>query len=196
MRRVSSRLAVFAVLAASVLGLSAVGATAKTGPTPTKTHFVIVKSGTTTITASTATLTFLTNHKVTPTVIAPAALSGKSVTLPVRAGLARVNKHLDGVLFHTGGVKFSTATKSATVRHITLYKLGKQAHLAATVDGKVLRLGNITGLTVVVSGKHATVSGELHLTAAGAHIINKLVGKHVVSAGYDFGSFSSSLVLK
>ncbi len=174
MRRVSSRLAVFAVLATSVLGLSAVGATAKTGPTPTKTkaHLVIVKSGTTTITAT-------------------------SATLPVKAGAALVKKNLDGILIQGGGVKFSTAKRSATLRHITLYKIGKRAHLAATVNGKLVKnLGNISGLKYSVTGKDATVSGELHLTAAVAQIINKLVGKHVVSAGYDFGSFTSTLVLK
>lgn len=197
MRRVSTRLALSAALAVSVLGISAVGATAKApSSTKTKSHFVLVKGGTTTITVTTATAKFLTSHGVTVTPIAPAVISGTSLTLPVKAGLAKVDKKVDGVLFQAGAVRFSTATKSATVRHITLYKLGKQAHLAGTVDGRALRLGNITDLVVAVSGKSATVSGELHLSAAVAHIINKLLGHHVVSAGYEFGSFTSSLTVK
>lgn len=198
MRRVSSRLALFAVLAASVLGISAIGATAKTSPTPTKhkSKLVLVTGGSTTITVTQATATFLVSHGITPSPIAPATLSGTSLTLPVKVGVAKVTKQINGAILHTGGVKFSTASKSLTVRHITFVKTGKAARVDGTVHGKLVRLATVRKLKVTPSGKTATVTGELHLTAQVAHIINKLVGKHIVSAGFDFGSFTSQLTLK
>jgi hypothetical protein len=198
MRRVCSRLALFAVLAASVLGLSAIGATAKTSPTPAKKkpHFVIVTGGTTTLTATTKAAQFLVSHGVTVTPISPATISGATVTLPVKIGAARITKKLDGFLVHAGAVKFATTKRSATVRHITLYRTGKRAWLAGLVNGKAIHLGSISALKASRSGTSATVSGELHLSAQVAHIINKLLGKHLVSAGYDFGSFTSTLTLK
>ena len=194
MRRVSSRLVLFAVLAIGVLGFAAIGAMAKT-PAKPKSKTVIITGGTTTVTASAATATFLANHNVFVTAVAPATMSGTSITLPVKGGVVKA-KSLDGALLHRGAVKFSTKTKSVTLRHLTLYKLGKKARLAGVVDGKVLNLGTISGLKAVVSGKTATVTGQIHITATVAKVINKLVGKHVVSAGYVLGSFTSTLTLK
>jgi hypothetical protein len=195
MHRLSQRALLLCALVVSGLGVSALGAQAKTSPTPTKAKFIIVKSGTTKITVTDATAKFLATEGIIPTAIAPATVSGASATLPVKGGLAKA-KSLDGVLLHRGALKFATSSKSLVLRHITLYKLGKRAHLAAVVGGKVLRLANVVGLTATATGKTATVSGELHLTAAVARLINKLAGKHVVSAGYDFGSFTSTLNIK
>lgn len=195
MRRVSSRLALFAVLAFSVLGFTAVGAVAKTHVVKPKNKLVVITGGTTTIKATSATAMFLAKHKVAVTAVKPATLTGTSVTLPVKGGVAKA-KNLFGVVLHRGAITFTVGTKSLVVRDLTLYKFGKQAHLAALVRGHVVRLGNITGLKAAISGKTATLTGELHLTAAVAALINKLVGHHVVSAGYDFGSFISSLTIK
>jgi hypothetical protein len=195
MHRLPHRMLLLCALVVSALGVSALGAQAKTSPTPTKTKVVIITGGTTTIKANMTTVTFLASHKVGVTPIAPATLSGASVTLPVKGGVATTKK-LDGVLLHRGAVKFTYAKKSLTLRHITLYKVGKQAHLAATFAGKLIQLGKISGLTAVLSAKTATVSGELHLSGRVAHLIDTLIGHHVVGAGYDFGSFTSTLTLK
>jgi hypothetical protein len=194
MRRVSSRLVLFAVLAIGALGFAAVGAVAK-APVHPKSKTIVITGGTTTVTASTATVKFLVSHGVTVTAVAPATMSATSITLPVRGGVVKP-RSLDGALFHRGAVKFATATKSVTLRHLTLYKLGKKAHLAGVVDGKGLNLGMISGLKAVLNGKTATVTGEIHITRAVAKVINRLVGKHVVSAGYVLGSFSSTLTVK
>jgi hypothetical protein len=194
MRRVSSRLAVFAVLALSVLGFAAVSAAAKT-PAKAKSKTVTITGGSTTVTASSATASFLVSHGVTVTAVAPATLSGTSVTLPVKRGVVKA-KSLNGAVVHDGAVKFATKTRSVVLRHLTLWKAGKKAHLAGVVAGKVLNLGTISGLQVAVSGKTATVTGTIHISAKVAHIINKLVGKHVVSAGYVLGTFASNLNLK
>src|SRR5690242_8491296 len=145
MRRVSRRLVVLPVLAASVLGISAIGATAKTSPVPVKHKLVRITGGSTTITANSATVTFLAKHNVTPTAIAPATLSGASVTLPVKGGVA-VKKNLDGILLHRGAVKFSTTKRSVTLRHITLWKAGKRAHVSALVAGHVITLASVSDL--------------------------------------------------
>jgi hypothetical protein len=178
-------------LAVSGLGISAVGAQAKV---PSKTHLVRITGGTTTLTPTAATVSFLTSHGVTVTAVAPATLSGTAVSLPVIGGVARP-KNLNGILLHRGAVKFATAKRSVTLRHITLWKLGKRAHLSARAAGRTLLLGNITGLAASVTGKTATVTGEVHLSAAAAHVINRVAGKHLVSAGADLGSVSSSLTL-
>jgi hypothetical protein len=195
MRRVSSRLALFAVLALSVLGFAAVGAVAHTSAAKPKGKVVTITGGTTTIKANNATVTFLATHNVKPTAIAPATLTGTSLILPVKGG-AVTSKSLVGAITHRGGVKFATAKKSFVLSRITLVKTGNKAHLMAKVGKRVLPLGTITGLKTAVSGKTATVTGELHLSKDVAAVINKLLGKHVVSAGYDFGSFTSTLTFK
>lgn len=194
MRRVSRRLVVLAVLALGVLAMASVGAVAKT-PAKPKSKTVVITGGSTTVTASPATATFLVNHGVGVTAVAPATQSGTSITLPVKGGVVKA-KSLDGAILHKGAVKFATKTRSVTLRHLTLYKLGKRAHLGGVVAGKFFNLGYITGLKVVVSDHVATVTGDIHLSAQAAHVVNKLVGKHVVSAGYKLGSFTSTLNLK
>lgn len=193
MRRVSSRLVLFAVLAVSALGFAAVGAVAHI--TPPKGKVVTVTGGTTTIKANAATAVFLAKHGITPTAIAPATLSGTSLALPVKSGLVTTKK-LVGTVVQRGAVKFATTKKSIVISKIKLIKVGKLAHLVATVGKRVLPLGAIAGLKTVVGDKTATVSGELHLSKAVAAVLNKLAGKHVASAGYDFGSFTSTLTLK
>ncbi len=194
MRRVSSRLALFAVLAVSALGFAAVGATAKTSPPPTKPK-VVIKGGTTTITATTAAVKLLTSHKIGVVAVAPAKLSGTSLSLPVKGGFA-LPKSLNGVLLHTGKLQYTHGKKTVTLSRIALYKAGSKAHLAALVGGKLVNLGSLTGFKVTVKGKTATVTGEFRLSGAGAALINTLAGKHVVKAGYDFGNLTSSLTTK
>lgn len=193
MRRVSSRLALFAVLAVSALGFAAVGAVAHV--TPQKGKVVTVTGGTTTIKVSSATAVFLAKHGITATAIAPATLNGASLTLPVKGGLVTAKK-LVGIVVQRGAVKFATAKKSIVIAKIKVLKVGKVAHVVATVGKRVLPLGTITGLKTVAGDKTATLSGELRLSKAVAAVLNKLAGKHVASAGYDFGSFTTSLTLK
>jgi hypothetical protein len=40
-----------------------------------------------------------------------------------------------------------------------------------------------------------TLSGELTLTGAAAHRLNRLLGKHAVSNGVDLGSLTSSVTV-
>src|SRR5690348_15963335 len=148
MRRVSSRLVVLAVLALSVLGFAAVGAVAK-APAKPKSKTVVITGGSSTVTASSATASFLVSHGVVVTEVAPATQSGTSVTLPVKRGVVKA-KSLNGAVVHEGAVKFATKSKSVVLRHVTLWKAGGKAHLAGVVAGKVLNLGTISGLKVAV----------------------------------------------
>jgi hypothetical protein len=48
---------------------------------------------------------------------------------------------------------------------------------------------------VAISGKTGTITGELNLSAAAARAINTFAGHHVVAAGADLGSFTSSVTV-
>jgi hypothetical protein len=48
---------------------------------------------------------------------------------------------------------------------------------------------------VNMSGKTGAMKGGLTVTAASAHLINQLLGKHVLSAGADLGDLSASVTV-
>lgn len=192
MKTILTRMSLLLAVAVSSLGVLTAGAQANTSAAKPK--VIIVKSGQTTLTASTATVKFLTSHGITVTPLAPATMSGASVTLPVVGGIATDNK-LRGVLVHRGGVRFASATKKVNVRHVVIYRKGGPTWLVATVNGKVARLAKLTSITLKRTGKNVTLTGEVRLTAQAAHLINKLFGKHLVSAGFDLGSLTSQLKL-
>lgn len=191
MYRLSIRIVALLAVAASVLGFT-VAAQAKT--TPKKTH-VVVTGGTATVTPTSTTTAFLKAENVTVTPIAPGSIgTGNAVTLQVAKGVFG-NKHLFGVLALRGGVVFATAKKTVRLRDLTVERAGK-TFLRGRANGRELTFARLTGLKLVVSGKQVTVTGEIHLTAAAAQIVNHLVGTHVAKAGYDLGSFTSTLTLR
>jgi hypothetical protein len=194
MHRLSQRMPLLCALVGSVLGVSALGAQAKTSPEPTKVKAVLIKGGTVALTPTKPTVTFLTSHGIAVVPIAPATLTAGSVQMPIVGGVATTKK-LNAVLLLRGAVKFATAKRSVVVRHLTFTKAGKSTVLSGTVRGKLVRLARITGLVVNVSAKSATVTGEVHLTAVTAQLIDRLVGKQVVSAGYHLGSLAATLQL-
>jgi hypothetical protein len=194
MHRLSARMLLLCAVVASALGVSALGAQAKTSPTPKQVKAVIIKGGTVALKPTASTLTFLTAHGITVVPVAPATLSGGSVQMPVVGGVATTKK-LNAVLVLRGAVKFTTAKRSVAVRHLSFVKTAAGTVLRGVVRGKLIRLARVTGLVVSVSGKTATATGEVHLTAATAELINRLLGKHIVAAGYDLGSLTASLNL-
>jgi hypothetical protein len=134
---------------------------------------------------------FLATHHVTVSAVGPATISGTSVTLPITGGF--ITRKLNGVLRHRGGVKFATATRSFVLRRFLLVRKGHHASLFARVHHRRIRLARVTDLKVALSGKSATATGELKLTAAAARMINKLLGSKVVHAGADLGSVTSDV---
>lgn len=187
-----SRIVLTLALAMSALGISALGAQARAHPALPK--LILVKSGQTTLTPSAATVKFLTSHAITVTALAPVSIQNGSLVLPVRKGVA--TRQLRGVLLHRGGVEFATGARTVKLRAITLYRFAKATFIGALVNGHVAkRLARVTGIKLTRTGNQATLTGEVHLSASAAKMINHLLGKHLVSAGYDLARLSSQLTL-
>lgn len=188
-----SRLALTLAVALGGLSVTAVGAQAAK---PHHGHkLVVIKSGTTTITPTAATVQFLTSHGVAVTALSPATLQNGAVTLPVRVGVA--TRSLHGALLHRGGVQFSNTKGKVTIRAIVLSRLGARTLLSGRVNGhREIGLARLTHAKLTRSGKQVTLTGELRLTAGAARRIDHLLGKHLVKAGYDLGSLTSQLTLR
>jgi len=148
----------------------------------------------TTITPSSQATEFLTNHHITVTPLGVATLSGGSLTLPIVGGRVGTPK-LNGFVRHQGGVTFSGSGHSVSLRAFVLARVGKQAFFLATVGGKSLRVARVTGWTQTIVNRTATIKGELELTVKAASKIDHLFGKHVVGAGADIGSFTSTVTV-
>ncbi len=194
--RLVAALAVFAALA---LAATALASSSK------------VTGGSTTITASSAAATVLSDNHITVTPIAPATQSGSTLTFPIRGGRINLATHR-GVLRHKGGVSLSNGTQTATLRRLTivakrhgvaLYAVvrAKGKHSCRLLRGKhhrkackagihlaVAKIANITDVTVA----NGTATGTAHITRFTARLVNRLAGKHVVHAGDVLGTIAAS----
>ncbi len=148
----------------------------------------------TTITPSAPAKQFLSNHHITVTALGPATISSGSLTLPISGGFVTKSGKA-GLLRHTGGVEFSNGSRSVALRHVVLVGGAHRGLLTARVGGHLIVLAQLIDITRTVSGKSGTLSGELTLSSAAAHRINRLFGKHLVSAGADLGSLTSSVTV-
>ena len=185
------------------LSLTVVGATGAQAAKKVR-----VTGGTTTITPSTATTQFLTNNGIAVSALTPATLSNGVVTLPVASG--RIDPaNLHGFILHRGGLRFSKATKSFTLRRFLIVSTTRGAFLDAStpvrrcrttlharrgrgrgpvricfVRGEAVRVARLSH--VVVTGNSATA--DVLLSQKAAHFINRLAGSKVVSAGANLGT--------
>ncbi len=174
-----------------------------------------VTGGTTTVTASTAAAQLLANNHITVTPIAPATASGSTFTFPITGG--RLNtKTLHGVIRHSGGITLSNGTAKAALRRLTIVSDKHGVSVFALVRHHTRRVcGHIRARhrrfrcrVVVVwgSARVATVTntsvsngsatGTVNITAFTARAINRLAGKHVVSAGDVLGTATVTPTLK
>lgn len=192
MHRISSRLVAPVATALAVLGFAVTAQARNVAPVKKP---VVVASGTATLTPTKTTATFLATHHVTVTVIKPATLTGGTVTLPAKGAMFS-DSRINGVLFLRGGVIFATATKTVKVRGLTFVHRSGKIWLAGLVNGHAMILGRLTNAKHTVSSKQIIITGEIHLTASSAKAVDKLVGKHLISAGYDLGGFTTTLNLK
>jgi hypothetical protein len=148
----------------------------------------------TTITPSAQATHFLSARHITVTALGPATISGGSLTLPISGGFVTKSAK-SGLLRHEGGVQFSKGSHSVAVRRFVLIANAHRGILTATVAGHRIIIARLIDITRTVSGKSGTLTGELTLSAAAAHRIDRLFGKHVVSAGADLGSLTSSVTV-
>jgi hypothetical protein len=194
MSRVRSATALAAVVSTAFVGTALASATKVTG-------------GTATVTPSSAAAALLSSNGITITPVAPATAASGVFTFPIGGG--HLNAKLHGTLRLKGGFKLanSAATVGVSRMRIVSDKAGvslwalvrhpssrpcARAHRRARIRCRILshfdvaRIGRVTNTTV--SGTTAT--GTVHITAFTATLINKLAGKHVVSAGAVLGTAS------
>jgi hypothetical protein len=170
---------------ASVIGVSAPSAQAKP---------LQITGKQTTITPSAQVTQFLTSHGVTVTAVGPATLSGGTLTLPIDGGRA-ARSGRRGVVRHAGGVEFSKGARQLVLGQFVLAGNIDHPRLSAVAGVRRIVLARLTGATHSGSGSTVTLSGELRLTGRAAHTINRRFGRHLVSAGTDLGSLTSTITV-
>ena len=120
----------------------------------------------------------LTSHGVAVSAVAPATLSGSSVTFPVKGGL--VNKKLTrGVVRHLGAVAFTKGSRIVTVRRPVAVVTKRTAFLAVHFRHRLVRVFNLTGLKKTTTGTTTTITGQLRVTRRLAKQLNRRLGTSV-----------------
>ncbi|MGO9960335.1 MAG: hypothetical protein ACLP50_30895 [Solirubrobacteraceae bacterium] len=189
-----SRVSKTAVWAVAVGLCSAVIA----APAAAKSERVI--GGHTTIAASsdiTKLVDFLRAQGITVTAIGPARLANGSLTMPMVSGSMSVPS-MRGVMDAKGGLQFKKGNRVLRVRRYILSHQAGGATLSALVSGRRVSqrrivIARMVASTVNMSGHTGTMTGGLELTATWAHLINQLLGKHVLRAGADLGALSATV---
>lgn len=148
----------------------------------------------TTITPSAGAVKFLTSHHVTVSALGAATLTNGSLTLPIVGGVVKTPS-MDGTIVHSGGVKFTVGKRSVSLRAFVLRRIGHVTFVTARANGHLMIVARVTGGKVSVTGTTATATGELKLSGEAARRINRAVGKHIVSAGADLGSATSTITV-
>jgi hypothetical protein len=170
-----------------------------------------VTGGTTTITASSATMTLLSTNHITLSPLTPATASDATFTFPIAGGKLTAKK-LHGFIRHLGGLTASNGTKTVALRDptivstrsgVSLWALvrGRSTHECKAVDLRQLnirclmvthvraaRIATITDVTKTDSG----ASGTVRITAFTAGVLNMLAGKDVAAAGDTFGTATTA----
>ena len=112
------------VAATALLAVGASGAQAK----------LVKVTGTSTVAPSDGAKQFLANAGVTVSPVGAATASDSGFTFPITAGFANT-KSYNGVLAHSGGLKFTKGAKSAVLRRFVAVRAGNLAVLLAQVSG-------------------------------------------------------------
>lgn len=150
-------------------------------------------SGTTTITLNKGLFKKLKKSGVKVLKISPAKVNGRKVILPVSGGsLDPTNGQ--GVIEHSGGIKFKHGKKSAAVKALVLDTT--TGALNAKVAGKSMKLASVSGVSVARNGFAANVTvSKLKLTGKAAKQLNKklgFTGKHKKKAPFKGGKVLGS----
>jgi hypothetical protein len=128
-RTMGRRLRLAVAAAISAVALFAVAA-------PASQAKVVKLSGSSTVTPTAAVNSFLTAQGVTVTPTGPATAGGPppSWTFPIALGIGDT-KTFNGVLAHSGGLKFTKGSKSYVARRFVAVRFKKHAYLLAQVPG-------------------------------------------------------------
>jgi hypothetical protein len=91
-------------------------------------------TGSTTVTPSAQAVQFLDSHGVSVEPVGPATAGYGTFTFPVVAGFGDSDTY-NGVLVHSGGLRFSKGSRSGVVRRFVAVRAGDTALLLAQVPG-------------------------------------------------------------
>ena len=182
MSRVSKTAAV-ALATALCAAILAVPAQAKTEQ---------IKSGKTSVALSPLVKALLAKTGITVTPVGPAKVGGGSLSMPMSSGPMSVPS-MNGKMNSKGGLRFRFGTRTLVIRDYRITHGDKGATVSAIVHGKRITLARITHLKAKMSGKHGKMTGRLQITAAWAHLINKLLGVKVAHAGQDLGELTMAV---
>jgi hypothetical protein len=151
-----------------------------------------IKSGQTTVKLSPLVKALLAKTGLTVTSVGPAKVGGGSLSMPMSSGPMSVPS-MNGKMNSKGGLRFQFGTRTLVIRDYRISHHGKNATVSAIVHGKRITLARITQLKAKMSGKHGKMSGTLRITAAWAHLINKLFGATIAHAGQDLGQLTMAV---
>jgi ribosomal protein L21 len=202
MARIRKVVALAAVLTLAITAVAVAAASKVTG-------------GTTTLTASSTAAQLLSANHITVTPLAPATASGTTFTFPIKGGKVNTTT-MHGVIRNAGGVLLSNGSKKFALRRPTIvsrkhgvsvfaylrhravrvcaHARHHHAHIKCgwRVRWSAVRIARVTDVTV----SNGQASGTVKITALTAHLINRLAGKKVASAGDVLGTATVSPTLQ
>ncbi len=139
--------------------------------------------------------------------LAPTSASGTTFTFPITGGRFNTST-LRGFIRHSGGLSLSNGNKQVTLRRPTVVSTKHGVVLDALGRGRSHRVCHVVGnhqfskrclvVTRLVTARIAritdagisngTAAGTVNISAFTARAVNRLAGKHVVSAGAVLGT--------
>lgn len=156
-------------------------------PAQAKTEKVL--GGHVTVTPSAEITAFLRSRGITVTPLGGMKVGNGSLTMPMVGGQMQMPS-MQGTMVTSGGIEYTNGSKRVVIRDYKLSDTAHGARLTAVVNGHRILIATMSP-TVSASGKTGTMSGGLKLSAAWAHLINHLVGTHVVHPGEDLGDLKA-----
>jgi hypothetical protein len=179
-----------------------------------------VTGGSTKVTASAAAAALLASNHITVAPLAPATTSGTTFSFPITGGRFST-RTLRGSVRLGGGLTLSNGTRQITLSRPTVLSTRHGVVLDALVRGPSHRVCHAIGshrafghyrfrtrcLVVArvlttqvaritdVSISKGTATGTVNVSAFTAQAVNRLAGRHVLSAGTVLGTASTSLTL-
>lgn len=161
-------------------------------PAQAKTTTERIVGGHATVTRSAQISAFLRSRGVTVTPIGATKVGAQGATMPMVGGHMQVPA-MQGTMATGGGVEYSKGSLHVVVRGFRLTHVGHTGKLTAIVNGHRILIATMASPKTHMSGKTGTMSGGLAISSAWAHLINRLVGKHVVHPGEDLGDLKATM---
>jgi hypothetical protein len=156
------------VIALALMAVGAAGAQAK----------LVKVTGNSTVAPSQAATQFLSNAGVSVSTVGSATSGAPGFSFPVVAGFGDT-KTYNGLLAHSGGLKFSKGGKSVVLRRFVAVRAGKLSVLLAQIPGARGGCGHIERAARRFAKKHdraryTTKWVRLHYPQAAKHVIKSV----------------------